>query len=346
MSTANLPQVSVVVPAYNAALTLPSCLTALRSQTYPASAFELIVVDDGSTDDTAQVAVKYEADRVLRCVHGGPAAARNAGIAASCGEIILFTDADCEPLPDWIAEMVRPFADPAVVGVKGSYRTRQASIVARLAQYEFEERYDLLERQASIDFIDSYAAAFRTGALRALGGFDLAFPYPNNEDVDLSYRLAGRGHRLVFNRRAVVYHRHVDRWTAYLRLKVRRGYWRMMVYRLHPAKALRDSYTPQLMKGQVLLAGVGFCFAWLAVVPRWRRPALVGAASSLGGLLLSALPFTRLVARRDPPLWPWALLFVVARAAAFAAGVAGGAAGMLAFRRNSHGGPVESGPDG
>lgn len=319
---------SIIVPAYNSRGTIASCLEALLHQSVPPSEYEVIVVDDGSTDGTEEIVREYDVT-YLPQPHRGPAAARNLGVARAAGDIVLFTDADCEPAADWLAEMLHPFADPDVAGVKGTYRTRQREVVARLAQCEFEERYDRLERLASTDFVDSHAAAFRVRALRKVGGYDPAFPHANNEDVDLSYRLARAGYRLRFNRRAVVYHRHPADWWAYLRLKAGRGHWRMVVYRLHPGKALHDSYTPQLLKLQVLLVYLIAGLAVLAVI--W--PVLGWAAGAcLGGLALSAIPFTRLVARRDPEIANWAPLFVWARALAFAVGVASGLVGMLLFR--------------
>ncbi|OGO76275.1 MAG: hypothetical protein A3K41_06915 [Chloroflexi bacterium RIFOXYD12_FULL_57_15] len=318
--------ISVIIPAYNAAQTLPACLAALQGQTRPPG--EIIVVDDGSQDQTAQVARAYGV-QLLEQPHQGPAAARNLGIRQARGDIILLTDADCEPEPTWVAEMTRPFADPRVVGVKGSYRTYQQERVARLAQVEFEERYDLLERLSTIDFIDTSAAAFRLAALREMGGFDPAFPQAVSEDVEFSYRLARAGYRLVFNRQAVVYHRHPSTWCAYLRRKIKFGYWRMIVYRLHPGKALRDSYTPQLLKVQIVLmylvlglAGLAFIFPLLG----W------GALAALIGLCLSAIPFVRRVAQQDHALVVVAPLFIVMRALASAIGVAGGIVGMFFFR--------------
>jgi len=332
------PRISVVVPAYQAAATLPACLAALRDQTVCRDDYEVIVIDDGSTDDTAQVAEQAGADQVLQSSHGGPGAARNAGITAARGEIALFTDADCEPRPDWIAQMLQPFRDPAVVGVKGSYKTRQTAVVARLAQCEFEERYNLLARGPTIDFVDSHAAAFRVSALREVGGFDPALP-KMNEDVDLSFRLAERGHKLVFNRQAVVVHRHVATWKGYVRLKARRGYWRMMVYRLHPGKALRDSYTPQVLKLQILLV---YCAVTLALAG-FALPGLAwGAAISLVGMGLSGWAFYRLVRVLDPAVLLWAPLFVAARAAAFALGVGAGLVGMLFFSSTAEAGRVGS----
>jgi glycosyltransferase involved in cell wall biosynthesis len=324
-----LPLYSVIVPAYQAAATIGRCLDALNAQTVARRQFEIIVVDDGSTDDTALVAAQAGADHVQRCSHRGPAAARNAGIDAARGRVILLTDADCEPKPDWLALMLQPFADPEVAGVKGSYITRQTGVVPRLAQCEFEERYDLQEKRPTIDFVDSYAAAFRASVLRAVGGFDPAFTHANNEDVELSYRLARLGHRLVFVRRAQVAHRHVATWRGYFCMKRRRGFWRMLVYRLHPGKALRDSYTPQTLKLQILLVYSTAAMALAACV--WH-PLAWGALFSLGGLVVSGWDFYRRVRTQDPAVIYWAPLFIVTRAVAFAIGVVAGLIGMFSFR--------------
>jgi len=315
--------ISVVVPAYNAMNVLPGCLTALQHQTCPPD--EIIVVDDGSMDRTAQVAEESGAI-VVRQTHQGPAAARNLGVERARGDLILFTDADCEPMTDWVEQMIAPLSDPQIIGVKGAYRTRQRETIARLAQCEFEERYDLLERNRQIDFVDSYAAAFRAAALKDIGGFDPSFPYANNEDVDLSYRLASHGYKLVFNRQAIVYHHHPATWRKYVRLKITRGYWRMVVYRHHPRKALNDSYTPQVLKIQTLLVYPIIFFLGLTVI---IPSAVIVAAILFCLLLFSALPFAIKVWRAQSDMMVWAFPFVVMRAWAFAMGVMGGVFGMI-----------------
>ena len=75
----------------------------------------------------------FPAAQVIRAEHGGPANARNLGAWAAQGDLLLFTDADCEPIPGWIETFARAFADPVVSGAKGTYATRQRSLVARLA---------------------------------------------------------------------------------------------------------------------------------------------------------------------------------------------------------------------
>jgi glycosyltransferase involved in cell wall biosynthesis len=318
--------ISVIVPAYNAAITLPACLEALRNQTLPPD--EVIVVDDGSHDQTVQIARNFGV-QVLEQAHQGPAVARNLGIDHARGDIILLTDADCEPMPTWIAEMLRPFDDPRVMGVKGSYRTHQREIVAQLVQCEFEERYDRLEQRETIDFIDTYSAAFRLAVLRKLGGFDPAFPQANNEDVELSYRLAHSGCRLMFNRQAIVYHRHPFTWRSYMIRKIKRGYWRMMVYKLYPDKAVRDSYTPQMLKVQIALI---YLIVGLAVLAFIFLPLLWGVLAALISLWCSAIPFTRRARQQEKLPMIAALYFVFLRAVAFSIGVTCGMVGMIFFR--------------
>ncbi len=313
------PLYSVVIPAYQAEATLGATLAALARQTIDRALYEIIVVDDGSTDGTAQVAkaALAGADRYLHQANAGPATARNQGAALARGQIILFTDSDCEPAPDWLEQMTAPLADPRVSAVKGAYRTRQTQLAARFAQVEFEDRYQLLLKHQSIDMVDTYAAAFRAQVFRQMNGFDQSFSAANNEDTELSYRLVAAGHRLVFNPKAIVYHQHPTSFGKYLRTKFWRGYWRLVVYRRFPEKALKDTYTPLVLKLQTLaMAGA------LALIPPaqlwpdlWSLILLAWAA-----ILASATPFALFAARRDPSIGLLAPFIVWARAGVFALG--------------------------
>ena len=306
--------ISVIVPAFEAAQSISACVQALRVQT-TGEPYEIIVVDDGSTDATAQLA-EAAGVRVLREAHQGQAAARNLGVINALGEIIMFTDADCVAAPDWIAQMSAPLSDPAVDGVKGAYGTRQRRWVPRLAQLEFEERYDRLERTRFVDFFDTHALTLRKTVLQSLGSFDTLFP--NNEDVDLAYRYATVGKGLTFNRAAVVYHSHPSNWAAYMSLKFWRGYWRMQVYRRYPGKMLVDSYTPNNLKAQVALVGLLLPSVALAIIglpSTWVAVALVAL------LAISAWPLARLAWRRDRRLIPFIPLFILVRGLSIGLGV-------------------------
>lgn len=312
------PNYSVVVPAYNAGATVRLCLEALLRQSVGTPAYEVLVVDDGSTDDTAEVLKDFPVT-VIRQPNRGPAAARNHGARRARGEIILFTDADCVPREDWVAQMAKPFADAGVCAVKGAYRTSQSALVARFAQVEFEERFELLKRADAIDMVDTYSASYRKHLFERMGGFDESFPVANNEDTDLSYKFSAAGLRMVFNPDAVVFHlRHPDTLPRYLRQKFWRGYWRMVVYRRFPGKMVKDSYTPQALKFQVLaLAGAGL----LAPAGLLFPPALGAAALSLLLFFASTVPFARFAARRDAAVAALSPFLLALRAGAIGLGV-------------------------
>ncbi len=323
-----MPELSVIVPAWNAAKTLPLCLEALERQTAARARFEVIVVDDGSSDGTAEIARRFS----VRCCsqkNQGPAAARNKGVSLAQGSLIFFTDADCVPDPTWLEKMAAPFARPEVAAVKGTYRTEQTSLVARFAQLEFEERFRMLARRDSIDMVDTYSAGFRKDIFQQLGGFDTRFPEANNEDTEFSYRMAEAGHTMVFAPKAVVRHlNHPDSVRRYFRLKFGRGYWRMMVYQLFPGKMLKDSYTPQTLKLQILaLLGAG---AGLIVLP-WQGAAVFTAA--LLFFLILSIPFAAAVFKSDRTAALLSPLLLALRAAAIGSGALWGTAQLMAGRK-------------
>jgi len=295
---------SVIVPAFNAADTLPCCLAALGQQSVDRAGVEVIVVDDGSSDLTAAVAGQAGA-KVFRVPHAGPATARNVGARAAQGSLLLFTDADCEPAADWIERMACAFDDPSVIGAKGVYRSRQTSVIARFVQQEYQDKYDRMTGQPSIDFVDTYSAGYRREAFLRSGGFDTAYTTASVEDQELSFRLAAEGHRLVFAPDAIVYHRHDATPGDYLRRKVGIGYWKALLLRRHPQKATRDSHTPQVIKMQMGLLAVALALTLAAIV----APQIVLlAASTWLAFGLTMLPFLIKIARRDPGVLlvaPW-----------------------------------------
>lgn len=303
--------ISVIVPAYNAAATLSGCLEAVRSQDGKyAKPVEVIVVNDGSSDETARLAQDGGA-RVVHQTHQGIAAARNLGVRYARGDLIAFTDADCAPAPDWLGEITRPFADPEVMGVKGVYATKQRGLVARFAQAEYEEKYELMRGAERIDFVDTYSAAYRKVVFAHNTGFDPRFSR-SGEDIEFSYRLAENGSKLVFAPPAIVYHRHPDTPGGYFRRKFFVGYWRVWMYKMHPRKILSDSHTPQSLKLQMGLALV--VLGTIVFTPFYTAGSVLAAAAIIA-FLLASLPFAlttwprdRLVALLSPFFLFWRAL--------------------------------------
>lgn len=335
---------SVIVPVYNGMATIGQCLDALARQTLPSPYYELIVVDDGSTDATDTTVVDWsKANPTVRCklirqTNQGPAAARNRGAQVSQGELLLFTDADCRPVAHWVETLVAAFGllpegstadrshrDSALVvnanrvsAAMGAYRCEQTSTAAQFAQLEFEERYARMRRQSTIDVVATYSAAFRRSIFGDVQGFDPSFPKANNEDVELSYRLSELGHHMIFVPEAVVYHPHATTWWDYAQTKLGRAYWRTIVYKRYPHKALKDSYTPQILKLQIVLAPL--CFVGLCWFLLTRQPV---SLLVLLPFLITTLPVVRFAVQQGKPwlgLWvPWGLWL---RSIVFAVGVA------------------------
>lgn len=310
------PFVSVIVPAYNSAGTIRITLAALNNQIYPKKLYEIIVVDDGSRDETADVSKEIGA-RVLAQRNQGAGVARNLGAKEATGEIILFTDSDCEPERDWIERMVAPFKDPAIAGVKGFYKTRQTKSTARFAQLEYDIKCDLLKKQRYIDFIDTYSAAYRRDVFLDSGGFDAVYTTASGEDSELSYKLALAGHKLVAAPDAFVYHLHPDTILKYLKKKYRNAYWRVLTWKKYPSKIMKDSHTPNSYKLEVALAPLvlgSFLLAFLWPGAVWLFALLVVL------FVANELNFILYAHKRQPNLLPVVPMFLYLRGLAAATG--------------------------
>jgi glycosyltransferase involved in cell wall biosynthesis len=231
---------SVIVPAYNAEKTIEECLKALLEQDFPKQDYEIIVVDDGSTDGTAKVAAKYPV-RVIRQKHAGPAAARNAGARNARGEIFVFTDADCRPRSNWLSTLLSSFAAADIGGVGGPYETSdEGPILSRIIGREIAYKHARMPK--FVDYLGSFNCAYRKDLFQKAGGFDESFMEASGEDNDLSYRVAAMGYRLVFNPKAIVAHKHPSKLADYLRKQFKHAMWRAKLYKKHPKKVRGDIY--------------------------------------------------------------------------------------------------------
>jgi GT2 family glycosyltransferase len=298
--------VSIIIPTFNGARRIGICLDALLEQVSGRNA-EVLVVNDGSTDDTREVVGRYRGVRLINQANAGPAAARNHGVKEACSAIVLFTDDDCVPTPGWLDAMLEPFQDADVVGTKGVYRTRQKRLAARFVQIEYEDRYRLMAGLSSIDFIDTYSAAFRRDRFLEMGGYDTSFPVACAEDIEISYRMSARGWKMKFVPAAVVYHTHPDTFWRYLRKKYKFAFWRVLAVRKNPSKGIKDSHTPQVMKLQLLFAPA---LLLASILDLFARPPLPLSAFVLLVFFLSTLPYALRAVKKDPIvgfLSPWLL---------------------------------------
>ena len=290
--------ISVIIPAYNSEKTIGDCLEALLNQNYPSEEYEIIVVDDGSTDRTREIVKSFRRVRLIEQKHRGPAAARNLGVKKSKGSIILFTDSDCIPSKDWIKYMVEPFKNKDVVGVQGTYRTyNKESMIARFAGYEIEERHKKMKRE--IDFVGTFSAAYRKHIFETFGGFDTSFSMASGEDSELSFKMSDAGLRMVFQPKAIVYHRHPDSLKKFLRQKFWRGYWRVPLYLKHKKKFLRHSYTPRSLLLEIGLLGIA-CVLLVLSLARLIPASLFFVVMSI--FFMFTLPLSFRIFKKDKTL--------------------------------------------
>lgn len=312
--------ISVIIPAKDAAKTLGECLHALLHQEGMKldHDYEVIVVDDGSTDDTVEIAEQY-AVRVIRQTNRGPAAARNAGARIARGTLLAFTDADCAPSPSWLRDLTQPLNNPEVVGVKGVYRTRQSAMVARFVQLEYEYKYGRMLNQTSIDFIDTYSAAYRNEVFIQNGGFDESFRVPSVEDQEFSFRLARKGYQMVFEPSAVVFHYHDCSLFEYLQRKYGIGYWKAFMLQWTPEKAFSDSHTAPTQRAEILL--LALMLATIPLIALWPNYASIFFLIILAVFIAITSPYLVFIGRRDPQILWIAPGMLLGRAGALGAGL-------------------------
>ncbi len=199
-----MDKVTVYIPAYNAAEFLTHAIEGVLAQTHPAD--EILVIDDGSQDATAEIAAQYPAVTLLRHDRNrGLSASRNSAFRTAHNEFVASLDADCVPEPNWLARLVPHLRDSEVVGVGGRLIERVQRTLAdrwRCAHMRQERGASLVRNP---DFLFGCNNLFRKSAVVEIGGYNEAM-YTNGEDGDLSRRLRASGWNLVYEPTARVTH--------------------------------------------------------------------------------------------------------------------------------------------
>lgn len=227
------PRVSVVVASYNGDRTLKACLDSLERLNYPD--YEVILVDDGSTDNTPQIAAAHPQVKYFRHTENlGLSVARNTGISASTGEIVAFTDADCRADVDWLYYLVGDLLDSEFAGIGGhNFLPPDDSSVAAavLVSPGGPAHVMLTDRQA--EHIPGCNMAFYKWALEDVGMFDPIFRKAG-DDVDLCWRLQQRGRKIGFSPGGFVWHYRRSTVRAYLKQQHGYGEAEALLVRKHP----------------------------------------------------------------------------------------------------------------
>lgn len=213
-----LPPVSIIVPAYNEGRVLERALTSLMQLEYPE--YEVLVVDDGSRDDTLEIATQWEGQRgaalfrVITKPNGGKASALNAGIAHSRHPLVFCMDADSYLEPRTLLKAARHFGDPAVGAVAGNVKVEnRGTIVTRLQALEYIEGLNMPRRAqgfiAAVNIVPGPVGLFRREALEEIGGYDTdTFA----EDADVTLKMMAAGWRVEYEDQAIAWSQAPESW--------------------------------------------------------------------------------------------------------------------------------------
>ncbi|NVN99103.1 MAG: mycofactocin biosynthesis glycosyltransferase MftF [Geobacteraceae bacterium] len=265
--SSQLPQVSIVIPVMNRAEELRRCLKSLALLNYPEEKLQIIVVDDGSSDDSSEVARGLGALVVLSGGTGrGPAAARNVGAAIASGEILAFIDSDCTASSSWLDELVPAFADPKIVAVGG--------LVDGMCHESSVDHYENVMSSLSLGgrelsggsgddtfYLPSCNMLVRRAPFQNAGGFNDTMHV--GEDVDLTWRLRDSGWTITYLPIGKVYHAHRSSIRSFMSRRFDYGTSEGMLQRLHPRRHKRIVIPPMLALILFLCLSAPYLGWWL-----------------------------------------------------------------------------------
>jgi glycosyltransferase involved in cell wall biosynthesis len=316
----SLPKVSVVVASYNGGGTLPACLDSLTHLNYPD--YEVILVDDGSTDDTVRIASHYPKVRTIHQKNLGLSAARNAGIAVASGDIIAFTDSDCRADEDWLYYVVGDLLKTDACAIGGhNFPPPEDNWVAGCVAVAPGGPAHVMLDDRNAEHIPGCNMAFWRWALDEIGGFDPQFRAAG-DDVDVCWRLLQRGRQIAFSHSGFVWHYRRSTVATYIKQQHGYGLAETLLRRKHPEyfnslggmRWRGRIYSPSKLVGffgrSVIYHGP-FGGALFQTLYTPAPVGLVGVLTSiewhvlftLGGLLLTAM---------WPAMWPLPALSVLA----------------------------------
>jgi GT2 family glycosyltransferase len=227
------PRVSIVVCSYNGGRTLTQCLRSLGALDYPD--YEVIVVDDGSTDDTRAILLQFPDVRAIHQPNRGLSVARNVGLQAATGEIIAYTDSDCFADADWLTHLVYQLQRSGADAVGGPNLTPEDGWLAACVAASPGQPTHVLESDQIAEHIPGCNMAFRRAALLTINGFDPQYRKAG-DDVDLCWRLQQAGKWITFAPAAFVWHHRRQGPRAYLKQQAGYGEAESLLYFKHPDK--------------------------------------------------------------------------------------------------------------
>lgn len=238
-----MPIASIIIPAFNDELRLQKLMKSLKYQAF--KDFEIIVVDDGSTDNTSKIAKEFTDKVIIHEKNKGPAAARNTGIKHALGKFLTFIDTDCIADPYWLQEMIHSLdnADFVVGNVSIHESTYLGNCISALgfpagANAGFERVWKV-DKDSFTDHISSCNLGAKKEAFEKFGTFNESFPYAGGEDSELSFRVVRDNGKIKYNKKAKVWHEPRKTFIKWVKWQIYRG---ESNYHFHKAVKSVDSF--------------------------------------------------------------------------------------------------------
>lgn len=256
--------ISVVVGARNAEKTIKECIESILRQSH--SKFELIVINDNSTDSAKKILKGYEKNKKVKIIHlrenHGISKVRNIGIKESRGEFIAFTDSDCRTERNWLKELRQGFYSEEIAGVGGANLTPEEDPPKAKCVSEVLSFYSLAgshyvfnsKEIKEVKHNPSSNSMYRKKVLLELNGFNERLS--SNEDPELDYRIKKNGYKLLFNPKAVVYHHRRDSFKKFFSQAKWFGKGRMQAIKIHPGMAEWFRLVPAIAILVLIVSGI------------------------------------------------------------------------------------------
>lgn len=301
LSASDCPMISVIIPVKDREDELVRCLNSVKLLDYPVDRLEIIVVDDGSTDRSAEVAKQAGAMCIPSGgVGAGPAAARNRGAAVACGELLAFLDSDCTVSPGWLRELASPFSEQNIAAVGGLVRGYfTSSCLDRYEDVMSSLTFGSKEKWAGTGkdsfYLPSCNLLVRKENFLELAGFNEDMRV--GEDVDFCYRLRDKGFRIGYIPYGEIFHAHRNKITSFMSRRFDYGTSEAILQEKHEDRRKKiqlsiTSFFIFLLLPVVLVAplpGLSFilCLLLLDISRQCRGIKRVSMDASIAGIVLA-----------------------------------------------------------
>jgi GT2 family glycosyltransferase len=247
---------SIIIPAYNEAANLKRCLESLAQLDYPKQDYEIIVINNNSTDNTEEIIHQFKDVVYLKEERKGGSFARNRGMQYAMHNILVFLDADTAVSQSWLKNLINPFSDKTIGAVGGEIRPLRArNIISEYLAISLFMRYHRYGKRREIKGYPSCNLAVRKELIEK--GFDTDVFSTYGEDKDLCYQILKKGFKIIFQPGAIIYHQHPEILQELVVLFVKSSTGRVNFSKKYPAAPdiiLFNFHIPLLYAAGILLS--------------------------------------------------------------------------------------------